>query len=580
MFYMAESGKTASPDTHTHAEPLRFGIMCNGWVLQAWQIKAIRLLEEKGCRPELLIFNDNQDKPPAGWKKLIHYPYNKLFYRLYLRFAHHPASKKPINIKDFFNTTEAVHCRPDRIGHSEVFRETDVIQIKEIKLDFILRFGFNIIRGEILTAARYGVWSFHHGDEQHYRGGPPGFWEIYHGNPVTGAMLQRLTDRLDAGVVLRKGHFRTVHHCWSGSIDQLFMETAHWPAQVATDIMNDVSLSWNQQPVRTEAPVFKVPGNAQMMRFVLSLMISRVRFHFDRLFRAEKWNIGIIRAPVKDILTGHTRIQPEWLLPIQPHRYAADPFAITAPDRLRIFYESYDYHAARGTIASIQVDLNSGRVSPPSTVLEKDYHLAYPYIFAVDGKWHCIPETALNRTVDLYCWDEDAGRLVFDRTLLYDVDAVDSTVFQHDQYWWLFCTRKSLSDTHLYAYYSREFTGPYQPHHNNPIKTDVRSARPAGPLLILDGLLLRPAQDCSVRYGYRITMQKIIRLTPDEFVETSAGWIGPFKGTSFPMGAHTLIDAGDHTVIDAKRYVFDGWNFVHELNRSVQGRIPPKPNNH
>ena len=53
-------------------------------------------------------------------------------------------------------------------------------------LDVILRFGFNILRGEVLTSARYGIWSFHHGDNEFYRGGPPLFWEVVEDNPCSG----------------------------------------------------------------------------------------------------------------------------------------------------------------------------------------------------------------------------------------------------------------------------------------------------------------------------------------------------------------------------------------------------------
>ena len=37
------------------------------------------------------------------------------------------------------------------------------------------------LRGEI---ARHGVWSYHHGDNRFYRGGPPGFWEVMEDQPV------------------------------------------------------------------------------------------------------------------------------------------------------------------------------------------------------------------------------------------------------------------------------------------------------------------------------------------------------------------------------------------------------------
>ncbi|MBP6977211.1 MAG: hypothetical protein PHD61_08750 [Bacteroidales bacterium] len=557
----------------TDVGPLRYGIMCNEWTFQTWQWKAIRLLEEKGCLPVLLIFNDNPAPADTGYRKLIHYPYKNLLYRMFVRFCHHPPAKKLIDFKNDYGKIESIRCRTQRRGFSEYFQESDIDFIKKKNLDFILRFGFNIIRGEILNITRYGIWSFHHGDEQQYRGGPPGFWEIYHKNPVTGAILQRLTNTLDAGIILRKGYFKTVLHSWSGSIDQLFMETAHWPAQVATDIMNNVNLSWEDSLFQTRAPIYTFPGNRRMIRFMFSLIASRIRFHFDNLTRAEKWNIGMIKAPVTQLLSDATPLRPDWLLSPGLHRYAADPFAMTVRGHLDIFYEFYDYRVARGKISSVRVDLQNGHITPPVIILEKDYHLAYPYLFQVDGNWYCTPESALNRTVDLYRWDDTARKLDFVTTLLSDVDAVDSTIFQYQHRWWLLCTKKSMSDTHLYAWYSREFRGPYEPHSNNPVKTDVRSARPAGPPFVLDGQLLRPAQDCSQAYGTRIVLQQVVRLTPDEFEERQAGTIGPFKDTSFPAGAHTLVNAGEYTIVDAKKYVFDGWNFIHELGRKVKRRV-------
>ena len=55
-----------------------------------------------------------------------------------------------------------------------------VERIRAADLDVLLRFGFNIIRGEIQeTAQSYGVWSYHHGDNREYRGQPDFFWEMY-----------------------------------------------------------------------------------------------------------------------------------------------------------------------------------------------------------------------------------------------------------------------------------------------------------------------------------------------------------------------------------------------------------------
>ena len=84
-----------------------------------------------------------------------------------------------------------------------------VEEVRRRDLDVILRFGFNILRGDILSACRYGIWSYHHGDNEFYRGGPAHLWEMVEGQPLSGVILQVLSEDLDAGFVLCKALFPT-----------------------------------------------------------------------------------------------------------------------------------------------------------------------------------------------------------------------------------------------------------------------------------------------------------------------------------------------------------------------------------
>jgi methionyl-tRNA formyltransferase len=94
-------------------------------------------------------------------------------------------------------------------GFTQRFSQQDLEIVREQKLDVILRFGFNILRGEILSVPRYGIWSYHHGDNAYYRGGPAYFWEIYERHPLSGVILQVLSEELDAGLVLCKANLET-----------------------------------------------------------------------------------------------------------------------------------------------------------------------------------------------------------------------------------------------------------------------------------------------------------------------------------------------------------------------------------
>src|SRR5207244_8261625 len=80
--------------------------------------------------------------------------------------------------------------RPRCTRYADYIEDPDLKKILSYDLDVALRFGFRILRGKALQIARYGVWSFHHGDNLLNRGGPNSFWEVMRGRPVTGSVLQ------------------------------------------------------------------------------------------------------------------------------------------------------------------------------------------------------------------------------------------------------------------------------------------------------------------------------------------------------------------------------------------------------
>ena len=97
-------------------------------------------------------------------------------------------------------------------GSVDRFSAEDIIALANLKLDLIIRLGFGILRGDVLSCARLGVLSFHHGDNRINRGGPPGFWEVYLRQDTTGFVIQKLTEELDGGLVLRRGQFQTKYY--------------------------------------------------------------------------------------------------------------------------------------------------------------------------------------------------------------------------------------------------------------------------------------------------------------------------------------------------------------------------------
>ena len=206
---------------------IRFGVMLDGDVVEQWQLDTIKLLIDNGIELALVIKNGDESKPYKSLcDKVLHYPYSRLLFRIWHRYWFKPAAKRPTSFT--VGTRRATSLQPDTMtvipihkGISTYFPDDDIVKIKSYDLDFILRFGFDIIRGEVLNSAKYGIWSFHHDDERVVRGGPPGFWEFMRKIPRNGVILQQLTDELDKGLILRRLQFDTTLHSYKFHLNRI-----------------------------------------------------------------------------------------------------------------------------------------------------------------------------------------------------------------------------------------------------------------------------------------------------------------------------------------------------------------------
>ena len=168
-----------------------------------------------------------------------------------------------------------------------------------------------------------------------------------------------------------------------------------------------------------------------------------------------------------------------------------------------------------------------------------------------------VPETAQNRAVEAYRCVEFPARWRLESVLLEGVRLVDATLHRAA------ATAGGCSPTAPPARAASSTTsctsstpqtarpgGEWRPHPRNPVKSDVRSARPAGALFWRNGALYRPAQICAPLYGAGLSMNRVLRLTPDDYAERQVERVLPPPADGM-LGLHTLNRAGDLTVVDA-----------------------------
>lgn len=525
----------------------------------------------------LLIINDESPTSPPSFSSKL----QKLFthagaWTIYRRYFVNRKSwaLDAVNFSERFSEVSTIRCCPIHRGKfSEYFSEEDLDQIRAYDLDFIMRFGFGIIRGGILEVARYGVWSYHHDDLDKYRGRPPCFWEIYEGDPVTGAVLQRLTDRLDGGVVLKRGYFKTVDASYARNRDKVYFGSVEWPAQVCRDILNGCADYVDAPASPTEAPIYYQPKRSELVHLILKTAWNYVKKQALAFGWTDRWNVGVVDEPVHTFLNGSTLPSVSWATASRSNTYIADPFSLGSNT---VLVEEYDYRTDKGRIAAF--DKRKAALERLGVVMDGDTHLSYPYVFEEGGHYYCVPESAEAGEVVLYKAEESPFQWQAISTLVEE-PLLDPTLLKYNGYWWLFGTMQGYYDNEkLFLWYSKELTYGWKKHPGCPVKCDVRSSRPGGRPFVYQNTLYRPAQDCSQTYGGGVAINRILHLTPTNFEEETVTRIQPDPESAYPNGLHTLVEWGERTLVDAKQQAFIPAASVRYLKRKV-GRFVSKYRN-
>lgn len=107
---------------------------------------------------------------------------------------------RPVDAVDCLTDAEIETCSPHTDGAWKRLPE-DVVGTIERRCDVVLRFGFGLIEGDVLTAPEHGVLSTHGSDIREYRGMGPQLSFLNDDETVT-VTLQRLTEDIDGGSVV------------------------------------------------------------------------------------------------------------------------------------------------------------------------------------------------------------------------------------------------------------------------------------------------------------------------------------------------------------------------------------------
>jgi hypothetical protein len=463
-----------------------------------------------------------------------------------------------VDLNPLLEAHRQMQVRPVQNGHENFLSPDDIREIRALDLDVLFHFGTTKIEGASLGMARYGTWYFQSSGSAGYGGRLTGFRQLMNKERTSEFSLCMVSQACDSPTTIRRSWTSTDIYSLKGNRSKIYWKSAYHAMLKLRDLAESGPRSLDEDGSVANPPACfvqdgKVPTTGQILKFLVKMGSRNLTRSLRNLAFKERWYLAYKLGNSHGIPESFADFQ--YMIPPKD-RFWADPFPIEKDGAYYIFMEEFLYDLMKAHICVIEMD-RDGAWKPPVKVLEREYHLSYPFVFQWENRWYMIPETKKNNTIELYRCMRFPTEWVLDRVLIGNVQAVDATLHRQDDLWWLFCNiggKDFSSNDELHVFHAETPLGPWIPHKKNPIKSDVRSARPAGRLFRVNNQLYRPAQDCSIRMGGAISINKVTTLTTTEFKEHEAARIDPTWRRGI-YGTHTLNVAGDLTMLDCFGYI-------------------------
>ena len=570
---------------------LRIGLLLSSYRIPAWE----RLMLEKikaGAQAEiaLVILKKTPVQGVQGKRQpFLYRVYRKVEGRV---FRSNPGALALQDISELLKGTPVIRVQTEPGLGGEWLGAGGADEISQSGLDILLQTGFSRPHGDIVKAARLGAWYYGLGEgspDQPARNNPPGFWEVFEARPVTGCALYQVVDDQDPGRLLYQSFSATDPLSVNGNCNRFLWKSASFvaralkgaataphggaeAAKVAPTVVQPGLVTpspraatvpqGGAETVRSTPAEF--PGNAEFASLLTRYLARYASNRLSKLLFHTQWHLyygcpemAAWLGPAASQAVSRSGEQFAGFSRLKSPRPAfwSDPFVIYRQGLYYLFFEEFIYRKNKAHISMLTLG-KEGIQSGPAVVLERPYHLSYPFMFEWEGDLFMLPETAAHRAIEVYRCLEFPYRWEFQQTLMEPVKAYDTTLFHHQDKWWMFTNLKenegasSWDELFLFSA-DHPLSTRWTPHPHNPILSDVRRARPAGAIFERDGMLYRPSQDSSQGYGYGLNLNRILTLNESEYREELVRTLVPGRDPRI-RGLHTFNQAGQMVVIDGK----------------------------
>ncbi|HEX8964767.1 MAG TPA: hypothetical protein VF801_17335 [Rhodocyclaceae bacterium] len=519
---------------------LRIGLFADDPMQPRWMVEAFARIARSDFADVVLIAARRSGKPPKPW---LWRACTRLDRAL---FARGDDPSEPALLRAAMPLARHEKCRDAPGEMLAAWRRSG---LTDMPLDVVFALG-DVDVHELESVARYGVWRWCFGAAHDGHEDLAGWREVAHGEPITESGL-RVSMRGRPDRLLHQSRSRTYQFSVAKNRANLFRKTALFAERELRLLhrLGELHMARSGTPLFAAASrgAEPAPRSAEILRGFFGVGGRILKRGLQKMTCIDQWFLAYrFGLPACDgDLSRYVRLLPP------KDRIWADPFPLERHGRHFIFFEEVPFATGKGHIAVIEIG-EDGRRSEPVTVLQRSFHLSYPFLIEHEGTLFMVPESGQNRSVDLYRCMRFPDVWRFEKTLLRDLPCADATFHRSGERWWMF-VNSGAEGTELYdelhLFYADDLLGEWHAHPANPVKSDVYGARPAGALYLRDGVLHRPAQICAPLYGSGLSIARVHELTPSSYVETEVARILPPQDQGV-LGIHTFNRSGRLGVID------------------------------
>ena len=409
-------------------------------------------------------------------------------------------------------------------------------QFHEDQVEVIVKFGMGLLRVPSTTEFSVPILSYHHGDPGRFRGRPAGFYEMIAGEPVLGQVVQRLTNKLDAGEIVAFAETRVAAQSYRSTLIEAYR---HSPLILRQAVENSLrNRSWTPPQWGKN---HRLPSNGQVAKFVLERLRRAMARLFYGLFREKKWRLATASTEGDaslEVMMQALRQSATWRVVETPkgYRFLADPFF--HPDR-GMLVEGLNARTCRGEILHVDEGVVR-RVSGAGG------HYSYPATHFDGERWHVVPEMSEWSRAQSFALLEDRFGDPAELRIAGRPALLDPTPFWHNGTLYLFANNIAEGQSVLRLWSADSLADDFEEHPSSPIRISPQGSRMGGNILRSGDSLVRIGQDLRREYGDGLSFFRITSIDRTSYAEEH---VGDFR-FSHCSGPHTLNAGRDCVVFD------------------------------